>query len=74
MKKAPRPKGPAAAEAAGGKFVIRTDKITSLDGMRAVCCHSIGQHGEGNGVAQFGGPERGGCNPNESDGLAIIHC
>jgi uncharacterized protein (DUF1330 family) len=26
-------KGPAAAESAGGKFVIRTDKITSLDGM-----------------------------------------
>jgi uncharacterized protein (DUF1330 family) len=25
-------KGPAAAKAAGGTFVIRTDKITSLDG------------------------------------------
>jgi uncharacterized protein (DUF1330 family) len=29
-------KGPVAAEAAGGKFVIRTDKITSLDGMAPV--------------------------------------
>ena len=53
-------KGPASAKAVGATFVIRSDKITSLDGpspARFVLSSLTAR--ESNGVAQFGGPERG---------------
>ena len=54
-------KAPAAMANSGGKFVIRTDKITSLDGTPPARFVVIAfeSPGKSDGVAQFGASESG---------------